>query len=290
VHVSHLHASGIIGTEMAAIREARRQGVDISVDAMSYNVSSSIRSDVLLRHVKGRYLDLANLPLDEVKKRLRDPEFRDEFSRRPQVRWYLSPERAGTWELIRTGNPDWDGRTVGQIAADLGKTPVEFMFELMLDEEHPVGIVPPVFKIKPVRVEQIDDPLISPCSDASSASPDPEDPYASYSARGFVATVRYWQMARDYGVSEEEIVRHMTSLPARRFGTWDRGVIAVGQKADLLLFSPDEYRGVADTYRPFEPAQGMHWVFVNGQPILEEGRRTGRLPGEVLFRKPNNGR
>jgi len=288
VHVSHLHASGIIGTEMAAIRQARRQGVDISVDAMAYNVSSSIRSDVLLHHVNGRCIDLVDMPLDVLKQRMRDPEFRDELSHRPQLRWYLSPERAGTWELSRTGNPDWDGRTVGEIAADLGKTPVDLVFELMVDEEHPVGIVPPAFKVKPLSVEQIDDPLISPCSDALGV--DPEDPYSKYSARSFVATVRYWEMARGYGISEEEIVRHMTSLPARRFGIWDRGVIAVGQKADIILFSPDDYRGAADTHHPFEPAQGMQWVFVNGQPILEESRRTGRLPGEILLKKPDDGR
>jgi N-acyl-D-amino-acid deacylase len=288
VHVSHLHASGIIGTEMAAIREARRRGVDISVDAMAYNVSPSIRSDVLLRHVNGRCLDLVDMPLDALKRRMRDPEFRDELSRRPHLRWYLSPERAGTWELSRTGNPGWDGRTVGEIAVDLGKTPVDLMFELMLDEEHPVGIVPPAFKVKPLSVEQIDDPLISPCSDALGV--DPEDPYSKYSARSFVAMVRYWEMARGYGMSEEEIVRHMTSLPARRFGIWDRGIIAVGQKADIILFSPDDYRGVADTHHPFEPAQGMCWVFVNGQPILEESRRTDRLPGEILLKKPDSGR
>jgi len=289
VHVAHLHTSGIIGTEMAAIRQARRQGLDISVDSIAYNVSYSIRSDTLVRHIREHSADLIDRPLDEMKKRMRHPEFRDELSRRPQLRRFISPERAGTWELSRTGNPDWDGRTVGEIAADLGKTPVEFMFERLLDEEHPVGIVPPASKVKPVPVELIDDPLIFPCSDTLGTDPE-EDPYCNrYSARGFVATVRYWEMARDYGVSEEEIVRHMTSLPARRFGIWDRGVIAVGQKADIILFSPDDYRGIADTHHPFEPAQGMHWVFVNGQPILEESGRTGRLPGEVLLKKPDGG-
>jgi N-acyl-D-amino-acid deacylase len=285
VHVAHLHTSGIIGTEMAAIREARRRGVDISVDSIAYNVSYSIRSDTLVRHIQEHSPDLINLPLAEVKKRMRDPTFRDELSRRPQLRRFISPERAGTWELSRTGNPNWDDHTVDEIASNLGTTPVEFMFERMLDDEHPVGIVPPASKVKPVPREMIDDPLIFPCSDTLGTDP-AEDPYAGrYSARGFVATVRYWKMARNYGLSEEEIVRHMTSLPARRFGIWDRGIIAVGQKADLILFSPDDYRGVADTHRPFEPAQGMGWVFVNGQPILEAGKRTDRLPGTVLLKK-----
>jgi N-acyl-D-amino-acid deacylase len=283
VHVAHLHSSGIIGTEMAAIREARRQGIDISLDAMAYNVSSSIRSDLLLRYIQGRCLDLVDLPLAELKQRMLDSEFRADLSSRPQLRWYLAPDRAGTWELSHTGRPGWDGRIVDAIAADLGKEPVDLMFDLVLDEERPVGIVPPAFKVRPVPLQQIDDPLIMPCSDASDS--DPDDPYGRYSARGYVATVRYWQMARDYGVSEEEIVRHMTSLPARRFGVWDRGTIAIGQKADVVVLSPDDFRERADTHQPFEPAEGMQWVFVNGQPILAEGKRTGRLPGMILLKE-----
>lgn len=283
VHVSHLHASGIIGTEMAAIREARRQGVDISVDAMTYNVSYSIRSDVLLRHVRGRVPDLVDLPLEEVKRLMRQPAFREELSLRPQLRRHLSPERAGVWELSRTGARNWDGRTVAEVAAEQGLSPVDMMFELMLDEDNPVGIVPPASSIRPVPFEQLNDPLIMPESDALPSNPD--DPYGRYSARAFVSTVRYWEMARDYGIPDETIIQRMTTLPARRFGIWDRGAVAVGQKADLVLFSPDEYRGVANTHQPFEPAVGMEWVFVNGEPIVAQGKQTDRLPGRVLLKE-----
>jgi N-acyl-D-aspartate/D-glutamate deacylase len=249
---------------------------------MSYNVSYSIRSDMLLRRVKERSPDLIDLPLAEVKARMQEPAFRDELSRRPQLRRHISPERAGTWELSRTGERGWDGRTVGELAAAEGITPVEMMFRLILDEEHPVGIVPPASIVKPVPKEQIDDPLIMPISDALAS--DPAEPYGTYSARGFASTVRYWEMARDYGMPEEEIVRHLTTLPARRFGVWDRGAVAVGQKADLLLFAPADYRTTADTHEPFNLAAGMHWIFVNGQPILENGKRTDHRPGQVLLK------
>ncbi|MCC7022611.1 MAG: amidohydrolase family protein [Thermomicrobiales bacterium] len=283
VHLSHLHASGIVGTEMAAVREARRQGVDITVDAMSYNVSYSIRSDLLLRRVKERSPDLVNLSIEEARARMQDPLFQGELSRRPQLRRHISPERAGTWELSRTGSRNWDGRTVAQLAAEQGKTHVEMMFSLILDEQNPVGIVPPASVVKPVPIEQIDDPLIMPISDALAS--DPADPYGTYSARGYVSTVRFWEMARAYGISEEEIVRHLTTLPARRFGVWDRGAVAVGQQADLVLFSPDDYRATADTHEPFNLASGMEWIFVNGVPILASGERTANLPGKILLKE-----
>jgi N-acyl-D-amino-acid deacylase len=283
VHLSHLHASGIVGTEMAAVREARRQGVDITVDAMSYNVSYSIRSDLLLRRVKERSPDLVNLPIEEARVRMQDPLFQDELSRRPQLRRHISPERAGTWELSRTGSRNWDGRTVAQLAAEQGKTHVEMMFSLILDEQNPVGIVPPASVVKPVPIEQIDDPLIMPISDALAS--DPADPYGTYSARGYVSTVRFWEMARAYGISDEEIVRHLTTLPARRFGVWDRGAVAVGQQADLVVFSPDDYRATADTHEPFNLASGMDWIFVNGVPILASGERTANRPGKILLKE-----
>jgi N-acyl-D-amino-acid deacylase len=287
VHVAHLHTSGVVGTEMAAIRLASRQGIDISVDAMSYNVSYSILSDVLARHIKELSPDLVDLPLADVKGLMLEPGFRDELSVRPMLRRFISPERAGTWELSRSGRPEWDRRTVDEVATELGISSVEFMFQRMLDDEHPVAIVPPASKVKPLPLEAIDDPLIMPSSDALGTDPD-EDPFSGrYSARGHVAAVRYWQMARDFGVSEEEIVRHMTSLPARRFGVWNRGTIAIGQKADIIVFSPDDYHGMADTHHPFEPAQGVHWVFVNGRPVLEQGRRTESLPGTILLRTPD---
>lgn len=282
VHVSHLHASGIVGTEMAAIREARRRGIDVTVDAMSYNVSYSIRADKLLLRVKERSPDLVNLSPEEVKHRLQDPNFRRELSLRPQLRRHLSPETAGTWELSRTKHGKWDGLTVAEVAAQEGTTPVEMMFRLLLDEDHPACIVPPASAIRPVPKEQCTDPLIMPESDA--LTEDLKDPYGRYSARGYVATVRFWEMARDYGVPEEEIVRRMTSYPARRFGVWDRGVIAPGQKADIVLFSPEEYRGTATTHEPFALAEGMHWIFVNGQPILADGERTDHLPGRILLK------
>jgi N-acyl-D-amino-acid deacylase len=284
VLLSHLHTSGIIGTEMAAVRQARREGIDVVVDAITYNVSTSIRSDVLLLSEKELAPDLVDLPLQEVKALFRKPEFRHELSLRPQARRYLSPERAGTWELSRTGARGWDGRTVGDVAAEKGISSVDMMFDLMLDEHNPVCLVPPASLVRPVPYEMLADPLVIPESDALMT--DPADPYGKYSARAHVAMVRYWEMAREQGLPEEEIIRKMTSLPARRFDIWDRGTIGVGQKADIVVFSPDDFRGVADTHNPFAPAEGMHWVFVNGVPVMEQRGRTDNLPGKIILREP----
>jgi N-acyl-D-aspartate/D-glutamate deacylase len=74
----------------------------------------------------------------------------------------------------------------------------------------------------------------------------------------------------------------MTSLPAAQFGLVDRGTIAPGMWADLVIFEPD---GIVDraTYEdPFQPAAGIRHVVVNGRAVIRNGDATPTLPGRVL--------
>lgn len=79
----------------------------------------------------------------------------------------------------------------------------------------------------------------------------------------------------------EEVIRRMTSLPAQRFGLWDRGLIKPGMAADLVLFG--DAAGDRATYDdPRLPPVGVNAVLVGGVPVVEHGRATGQLPGRVL--------
>jgi N-acyl-D-amino-acid deacylase len=80
----------------------------------------------------------------------------------------------------------------------------------------------------------------------------------------------------------EEAVRKMTSLPARRLGLADRGRIAPGLKADLVLFDPATVLDRSTFEKPRELSEGIVWVAVNGQAVWENGKATGALPGRVL--------
>lgn len=80
----------------------------------------------------------------------------------------------------------------------------------------------------------------------------------------------------------EEAVRRMTSLSAQRFGLVDRGVLAEGAFADLVLFDPDSVKDSATFADPKRPAAGIREVLVNGESVWAEGRPTGARPGRVL--------
>jgi N-acyl-D-amino-acid deacylase len=67
-------------------------------------------------------------------------------------------------------------------------------------------------------------------------------------------------------------------------GITDRGVVAAGAKADLVLFLPDSIIDRATTTEPHAMASGIRTVWVNGEVVFEAGKPTGRYPGRVLRR------
>ena len=89
--------------------------------------------------------------------------------------------------------------------------------------------------------------------------------------------------AREVGLFPlEEAIRRMTSLSAERFGLVDRGTLAEGAFADLVLFDPATVKDSATFADPKRPAAGIREVFVNGESVWSEGRPTGARPGRVL--------
>jgi N-acyl-D-amino-acid deacylase len=83
----------------------------------------------------------------------------------------------------------------------------------------------------------------------------------------------------------EEAVRKMTSLAAEHMGFADRGVIAAGRRADLVLFDPGTVADRATTSNPTALAVGIARVWVNGEVVYANGRATGQFPGRVIRRE-----
>jgi len=82
-----------------------------------------------------------------------------------------------------------------------------------------------------------------------------------------------------------EAIRKMTSMPAKRFGLANRGQIAEGYCADLVLFDPDTIRDTATFAEPIRPCVGMHYVWVNGTLSYTAQGLTGNRAGGFLPRE-----
>ena len=77
----------------------------------------------------------------------------------------------------------------------------------------------------------------------------------------------------------------MTSLPARRVGLADRGILRPGMLADLVVFDPATIRDVATYTQPLQYAVGVEFVTVNGRLVLDGGKMTDARPGRGLRHK-----
>ena len=86
-------------------------------------------------------------------------------------------------------------------------------------------------------------------------------------------------------LSLEEAVRRMTSLPAASLGI-DRGRLAEGAVADLVLFDPAMVVDNATMTSPRAPSTGIRAVWVSGTQVFGDGKSTGATPGRVLRRRP----
>lgn len=83
-------------------------------------------------------------------------------------------------------------------------------------------------------------------------------------------------------LSWSEAVNKMTLMPATKLGLKDRGMITAGMKADLTIVSKDDFEDQATLANPFRYSKGIEFVFINGKPVIKNGKLTGSKPGAFL--------
>jgi hypothetical protein len=88
-------------------------------------------------------------------------------------------------------------------------------------------------------------------------------------------------------MSWEQAIRKSTWLPASTIGMSDRGLIALGMAADIVVFDPNTIIDRATYDDPALPSEGIKHVFVNGKLALKDGVATGNKSGRALLRTPN---
>jgi N-acyl-D-amino-acid deacylase len=157
---------------------------------------------------------------------------------------------------------------------------VYFICDLIIDERLAVTVV----QYHAHRTEEdlramMQHPAHMVCTDAILLGSHPHP-------RGYGTYPRYLgHYVREEGVlTLEECIRKMTSLPARRFGVRDRGLLCEGVFADLVIFDPDTVRDTATFEEPRQYPLGIGTVIVNGQVVLDGNRHTGAVPGRALIR------
>ncbi len=174
-------------------------------------------------------------------------------------------------------HPDYVGKTLAQVAVLRKSTAVQAMLDLLAEPNgSSAGIV--ARGMADGDVEQLMQwPFANICSDGLSTGLHP---------RGFGSFPKVLgPYVRDRKLfAMEEAVRKMTTLAAANVGLVNRGRLAPGYYADLVLFDPAVVADRADFGKAQATAVGIHTVWVNGQIVYRDGETTGAFPGRPLRR------
>ena len=172
----------------------------------------------------------------------------------------------------------FEGKSVAEIADALGKSIVDTLCDLLLEENLDLSQIGT--NGNPVNVREfIKHPHTMLGSDALLIG-DAVSPRTYGAAPTFLGT-----LVRDEGILDmADCIRKLTSLPAQTLGLPDRGILRDGFKADIVVFDPDTVHSPATLENPKQFPVGIEYVIVNGQLVIDQGAHTGATPGRALRR------
>jgi N-acyl-D-aspartate/D-glutamate deacylase len=283
VHIFHLKAAGRqnwgkMELAIAKIKAARAAGQQVTSDIYPYiNNGLGIAALIHPRHFAQGERQLLT--------RLDDPALRAEIRKEMETtagweNWY---RHVGfDWNKVVIGQTNdrryspLAGQSVGEMAKARGEDPWDTFFNLVKAGAFAL----PESMSEENKIQAIQQEFISFCTDVGPAG-------GSLSAshpRAFGSFPRLLsKYVRELGaISLERAVAQASAAGANNVLAYDRGRIAVGQAADVIVFDYEKLADKATFAKPSELSVGMKYVLVNGQLVLADGKFTGALPGRVL--------
>jgi N-acyl-D-aspartate/D-glutamate deacylase len=237
-----------------------------------------------------------HLPVDERMKRLSDPAERkrlNDGARSPEAgligalsKWH----RLKITETFAPENREFEGKTIGDVCkARGGIDSFDALLDVVISDGLRTGLTPDMpgdtVEDWQTRAEVWrNHNAVVGASDAGA--------HLDMMCGAIYSTSLLAHGVREHGVvSIEEAVRLLSDVPARLYGLVDRGRIAEGAHADLVLFDPETVNhGVERTrydlpggaWRLYAEAEGITSVIVGGVEVCKDGEATGALPGTLL--------
>lgn len=289
--IYHLKAAGRhnwpkMARAVERVEAARSAGQPVTADIYPYlagqtQLGASIPPDF---HEGGHEALAARLADPAERARIREAVMT------PSERWenlYLAAGGASGVMLLPDPNGPaarYRGLSLRQAADGNGTDPVEMLLELV--EQEPALNSMYFMMDEEVLRTALRNPWVSVGSDAPTFAT--EAPYADAPthprAYGTFARILGRYVREQSLLTLGEAVRRMTSLPAGNLGLRDRGLLAPGNYADIVVFDPDTVGDHATYEEPHQYATGVRHVVVNGRTALADGVPTGNLPGRALRR------
>ena len=276
---------GQMNEVIAMINKARAEGYDIRAHVYPYTAGQNNLRAIIppWAHDGGN---------DKMLERLRNPEMRARMKKdilNGLPNWYNHYLAIGDWEgmllvsLRNEKNKPFIGKRMSELIKARGGDPVDVLFDVLLEENGSVGTVYFHHTEKDMQYA-MKQPFTSIGSDGSAMTAE--------TARG-----RNNPHPRSYGtfprvlgryvrelkvVTLPEAVKKMSSMNADKINIKDRGLLKEGYWADIAVFDPNTVADKATFVEPHQYPVGIPYVVVNGQVVLDNGKHTGALPGQVI--------
>ena len=290
VEAYHLKAAGErnwpkMAQAIARINAARSEGVDIGANMYAYTAGATGLTVALPPWVQaGGH--------DAMIARLKDPQVR------ARVMAEMKTD-SDAWENLRLLAGDdsrvlfigfrnealkpLTGKTLAEVARMRGTSPEDTIIDLIIEDDSRVDTA--FFLMSEDNVELgLAQPWVSLGSDAESSAPEGVFLKASTHPRAYGNVARFLgHYVRERKlVSLQEAIHRLTGLPAQNWKLRDRGCLAPGCHADIVIFDPATIEEHATYAAPMQYATGVSDVFVNGIQVLRDGEHTGAMPGQVV--------
>lgn len=244
-------------------------------------------------YLAGAGLLLALLPgwvqeggAEAVLKRLKSKELRPRILNEMRLRHQYFFEEGQTCRIILTKDPysTMLNKTVDEIGAEYGESFQEAVLRILIENELEAGFagIPNqsgelTEKLWEDQYRLFLDPRYTIGSDTIPAG-------ILCHPRGFGSFARTIARMRDRQVPVEKIVHKLTGMPAKMYHLSERGILKPGMKADICLMDYDRVQDTATFQNPRSRALGIHSLYINGLPAMENGTITGILAGQAVRR------
>jgi len=283
VHIFHLKAAGRQNWDkmqlaVAKIKAARAAGEQVTSDIYPYiNNGLAISALIHPRHFAEGHQRLIG--------RLDDPAVRAEIRKEMET-------TAGWENWFRHCNHDWGKIVIGQTAdrryaslagqsvAEMAKAQGEDAWDTFFNLVRAGAFALPESMSEENKLAAIREEFISFCTDVGPAG---GSQIASH-PRAFGSFPRLLsKYVRDLGtISLERAIAQASAAGANAILAYDRGRLAEGLAADIIVFDYEKLADKATFAKPSELSVGMQYVLVNGVLVLDAGKYTGQRPGRVL--------
>ena len=294
VQISHLESHypnwGSEDAVLVLLDDARAGGLDVSCDIPPYVCGFTTLTTILPNwaHEGGAGAIVSRLSDPQERARIRQFVLTDrEGQANPPPTMLADGLADKIWLAASKGNPALVGKSLAEIGELWGVDPINAAFDLIVGDEGASHIVVEQHNEGDIR-KVVRHPLSMIVSDGSAVAPygvlGEERPHPrSYGVfplvfRKYVRGETRTEEAKEVGkqiLTLQEAVRKMTSFPAQKIGLRDRGLVREGMWADLTLLDPTTVEDRATYQAPHQYPEGIPYVLVNGQVVVERGEHTG---------------